>query len=119
KIRALGAPPSGGDPKRHRGHIVVWRRVGTKLLNGGENGVDQLARRCVTRGFHHIDQALGPELAAERIVRLEDSVGTEHEHITASKVERDLVVRRAGKRAERDAGQLDLVYFYGGPCSPE
>src|SRR6185369_11482460 len=101
---------SSCHPQRHRGGVVVWRRVAAEPVDRGEDRVDDLACGFSSRLRDDLQQPLGAELAAERVVRFEDAVGAEDEQIAGGQIERDLVVGRSGKRSERYAGQLDLAY---------
>src|SRR5262252_889627 len=61
---------SAGDLQCHRSHVVIGRRIGAELLDGRKDRVDDLAGRARSGVRHDVQQPLGPELAAERVVCL-------------------------------------------------
>src|SRR5262249_29767922 len=105
---AKPSAPSYRDLQRNRRHVVVWRRIAAEGPHGAEDGVHDRSRRLIAGFLHHLDQALGAELAAETVVRLEHAVRAEDVRVAGSELEGHFVVRRSGKRAERHAGQFNL-----------
>ena len=79
---AISIRDSRGDLDRDRGHVVVRRRVAAELLDRGEDRVDDLARgprrACAATTS---SSRSAPNSRAERVVRLEDAVGAEHEDV--------------------------------------
>jgi hypothetical protein len=101
-----GESSGRGEMEDSGSHVVPLAAVGGEFLNGGKDVVEHVDGRIRGMAAANVAEAFELEFLAMQIARVGQTIGAEKERIAGFQLQEELIVGCLGKKAGRDAGDL-------------